>query len=263
LSHRPLPGTLFFSSLVFGQKPEYEFCAGFKDFASAQHVANPSVTPRKARSAYAAKLKSEGIAESEIARRLQLLATGTGQLEGDRYNRIYLESQPPFNQEPNHFLMKVVAGRKPGTALDYPMGAGRNAIYLAKPGWKVSGFDQSDVGVAMAQKRARELGLNLDVQAVPDDKYNFGKERFDLILFSWSMPLIDVQTVIDSLKPGGIVVSSVLIWAGVAVSFNRPMLAKGNKWGFSRVISPNGTWVPHGFTSMVRASDGQVACTIK
>ena len=206
MSHRLLPGILFFSFLVFGQKPEYDFYAGFKDFASAQHVANPSVTPHEVRSAYAAKLKSEGVAESEIARRVELLATDRGQLEADRYNRIYLDSHPPFNQEPNHFLMKVVAGRKPGTALDYAMGAGRNAIYLAKLGWKVSGFDQSDVGVAMAQKRARELGLNLDVQAVPDNQYNFGKERFDLILFSWSMPLIDVQTVIDSLKPGGLVV---------------------------------------------------------
>jgi hypothetical protein len=34
----------------------------------------------------------------------------------------------------------------------------------------------------------------------------FGKERFDLILFSWSMPLIPVEKVIASLKPGGIIV---------------------------------------------------------
>lgn len=199
-------GTLLCSLLALGQKPEYDFYTGFKDFASAQHAGNPSVTPQQVRAAYAAKLKSEGIPESEIARREKILATDRGQLEADRYNRVYLDSHSAYKHEPNHFLMEVVAGRTPGTALDYAMGEGRNALYLAQLGWKVSGFDQSDVAVAMAQKRAEELGLTLDAAAVPDSRYNFGKNRFDLILFSWAMPLIDVRTVIDSLKPGGIVV---------------------------------------------------------
>jgi len=86
------------------------------------------------------------------------------------------------------------------------MGAGRNALYLAKLGWKVSGFDPADKAVALAQQRARRLGLTLDTAAVPDSEYDFGKERFDLILFSWTMPLVPVQRVVDSLKHGGIVV---------------------------------------------------------
>ena len=43
----------------------------------------------------------------------------------------------------------------------------------------------------MAQKRARELGLALNAAAVADSGYDFGKERFDLVLFSWTMPLVD------------------------------------------------------------------------
>ena len=86
------------------------------------------------------------------------------------------------------------------------MGSGRNALYLAKLGWDVYGFDQSEVAVAAAQKRALELGLKLHTAAVSDSEYDFGKERFDLILFSWAMPLIDVRRVVDSLKPGGFVV---------------------------------------------------------
>jgi len=39
--------------------------------------------------------------------------------------------------------------------------------------------------------------------------YEFGKERFDLIVFSWAMPLIDVKKVVDSLKPGGARVNGV------------------------------------------------------
>ena len=49
------------------------------------------------------------------------------------------------------------------------------------------------------------MNVDLHNAAVSDSEYDFGKDRFDLILFSWSMPLIDVKKVIDSLKPGGIV----------------------------------------------------------
>jgi protein-L-isoaspartate O-methyltransferase len=60
--------------------------------------------------------------------------------------------------------------------------------------------------VGLAQQHAKELGLTLHTAAVRDTDYDFGKGRFDLILFSWTMPLVPVQTVVDSLKPGGIVV---------------------------------------------------------
>ena len=32
------------------------------------------------------------------------------------------------------------------------------------------------------------------------------KSRFDLIVFSWTMPLVPIQRIVDSLKPGGVVV---------------------------------------------------------
>ena len=67
------------------------------------------------------------------------------------------------------------------------------------------GFDQSAVAVGTAQKRARELGLTINAAAVPDSAYEFGKDRFDLIVFSWAMPLVDVKKVVDALKPDGIV----------------------------------------------------------
>jgi len=47
----------------------------------------------------------------------------------------------------------------------------------------------------MAEKRARELGLTIHAAAVPDSAYDFGKGRFDLVVFNWAMPLIDVKKV--------------------------------------------------------------------
>ncbi|HKD04540.1 MAG TPA: methyltransferase domain-containing protein [Bryobacteraceae bacterium] len=156
--------------------------------------------------AYAEELRKAGIPEKEIARRLDLLRNHRTELEADRWNRFYGDSASQYNREPNAFLAEVVHGMKPGVALDYAMGDGRNSLYLAKLGWTVYGFDISEVGVNAARQNASRLGLKIDAVTSSDANYNFGKDRFDLILFSWSMPLVDVRKVIDALKPSGVVV---------------------------------------------------------
>jgi len=201
--------TLLYLALAFGQKPEYDFYTEFRNsFTPKLRAENPSLllTNEEIVEKYAAKLKSEGVTENEIARRTGLIRTGHSLLEADYWNRFYTNSNANFNKAPNGFLMQMVEGRRPEAALDYGMGEGRNAIYLASLGWQVWGFDPADAGVALAQKRAKELGLTLHTDAVRDSEYDFGKERFDLVLFSWTMPLVPVQKVVDSLKPGGIVV---------------------------------------------------------
>lgn len=199
---------LLYSVLAFGQKPEYEFYFEFRTVfgEKVQEENHWSLTNERVFEKYAAKLKGDGIAESEIARRLRLLRTEHAALEADFYSRYYLNSNSNFNHAPNRFLMDMVKGRQTGVALDYGMGQGRNSIYLASLGWQVWGFDPAEAGVAIAERQAKNLGLTLHTSAVSDSEYDFGKDRFDLILFSWSMPLVPVQKVVDSLKPGGIVV---------------------------------------------------------
>ena len=199
---------LLYPALAFGQKLEYEFYYKFRaDFVPTLQEANHwSLTNEQILEKYAAKLKADGVAESEITRRIGLLRKEHNTLEADYWSRYYLDPDSNFNHTPNAFLMEVVKGKQPGVALDYGMGQGRNAIYLASLGWDVWGFDPAEGGIAIAQKRAKELGVTLHTSAVRDSEYDFGKQRFDLILFSWTMPVVPVEKVIDSLKPGGIVV---------------------------------------------------------
>ena len=204
---KPLIAGILTCAFALGQKPEYDFYREFRNvFVPQLRSQERSISEDSIAERYAVKLRSEGIAETEIRRRQRLIRSDRTLLENDYWNRFYLNDKSNFNRAPNAFLVQVVQGRPAGTALDYAMGEGRNAIYLASLGWSVSGFDPADAGVALAQKRAKELGLSLDLSAVRDSEYEFGKERFDLILFSWSMPVIPVERVIASLKPGGIIV---------------------------------------------------------
>jgi protein-L-isoaspartate O-methyltransferase len=189
------------------QKPEFDFYREFRNIIVPElRAANSGVSDEEILQRYAAILAKKGVPEKEIARRRELISTEKDRLESDYWNRFYLNPDSNFNRSPNGFLMKMIEGRSPGTALDYGMGEGRNAIYLAKLGWEVWGFDPADAAVAQARSRAEEFGLRLHAEAARDSEYEFGKDRFDLILFSWTMPLIPVARVVDSLKEGGIVV---------------------------------------------------------
>lgn len=106
---------------------------------------------------------------------------------------------------PNAFLVNASASMEPGDALDIGMGSGRNALHLARKGWQVVGLDISKVGVETAKSRAAADKLTLD--AIHGDMlaYDYGKSRFDLILFMYMGPLSSGlgQRVVDALKPGG------------------------------------------------------------
>jgi SAM-dependent methyltransferase len=127
--------------------------------------------------------------------------------ERERWNET-LTQGTAFNHEPNKLLVETVQGRKPGSALDLLMGQGRNAIFLASQGWKVTGVDIADQGLKLAQEEAARRKLKLDTVEADVDKYDLGKERWDLVtmIYAGADPklLARVQT---SIKKGGLFVT--------------------------------------------------------
>jgi 2-polyprenyl-3-methyl-5-hydroxy-6-metoxy-1,4-benzoquinol methylase len=111
-----------------------------------------------------------------------------------------------FNAQPNALLVETIKGRKPGTALDADMGEGRNAIYLAQQGWQVTGVDVADKALAYAQKRAAATGVQLTTELADMAKYDWGTNKWDLIVLSYAGGRDYATRVAKALKPGGIVV---------------------------------------------------------
>jgi hypothetical protein len=132
------------SSLAVAQNPDYDFYPEFRSWNQQLLRIERSLSPGQALEKYAAKLRSEGTGDAEIQRRENLIRNSRNSLEADFWNRFFTHGKGVagiYNEAPNSFLTEVVQGLKPGTALDYGMGSGRNALYLAKLGWQVSGFD--------------------------------------------------------------------------------------------------------------------------
>lgn len=112
-----------------------------------------------------------------------------------------------FNKEPNQLLVDVIAKVKPGTALDVAMGQGRNALYLASRGWKVTGVDFSDEGVRAAREAALARHLSLDAVDADLETYDLGVARWDLVALLYAPSVKGMlERAARSVKPGGLVV---------------------------------------------------------
>jgi 2-polyprenyl-3-methyl-5-hydroxy-6-metoxy-1,4-benzoquinol methylase len=155
---------------------------------------------------YRRYLAGEGFKAADIDNQIQLVNSRGDALEVERWNRILTAEKPAFNTEPNAFLVDMVKGRTPGTALDVGMGQGRNAIWLAKQGWDVTGFDPADKAVALARKNADAAGLRLKSEITTEEKFDFGTNQWDLILLSYVGGREIHEKVEKALKPHGVVI---------------------------------------------------------
>jgi len=101
-------------------------------------------------------------------------------VEGAMWNRRYAEH--PWPTEPDVGLVERAEPLAPGRALDLGCGTGRNSLWLARHGWRVTGVDASSVGLSMALQSARESGVDLEVVEADLLQYRPALEGFDLVV---------------------------------------------------------------------------------
>ncbi len=122
------------------------------------------------------------------------------------YNILYSSGSDVFTREPNALLVEAVRNRKPGRALDVGMGQGRNALFLARNGWDVTGFDSADEGIRQAKSEAARLAVRLTAEVSTFEAFDFGSEKWDLIVLTYEPTKAIAPRVVQALRPGGIVV---------------------------------------------------------
>jgi tellurite methyltransferase len=108
---------------------------------------------------------------------------------------------------PSPFLVEHTGLLPAGTALDIAMGAGRNAVYLAEHGFRVTGVDNDPEALRQAEERAHARGVSLTaIRGDLEHGYVIPPEDYDVIIcFNYlHRPLF--PAVRAALKPGGTVV---------------------------------------------------------
>ncbi|MCC9066080.1 class I SAM-dependent methyltransferase [Flavobacterium piscisymbiosum] len=99
----------------------------------------------------------------------------------DRWNDRYSSEEFAYGTAPNNFLKEQLEKLNPGSILFPAEGEGRNAVFAAQIGWKVSAFDISAEGKNKALKLAEANNIVIDYQVGELETLNYQAEQFDAI----------------------------------------------------------------------------------
>lgn len=121
-----------------------------------------------------------------------------------RWDLLYGRSGYVYGKVPVKFLVEnyhLIPGK--GKVLDLGMGEGRNAIFLAKNDYNVTGIDISTVAIKKAEELAKEAGVVITTIAADAKKYQFSPGSFDAILCFYYVDRDLIPLIEKLLKPGG------------------------------------------------------------
>jgi 2-polyprenyl-3-methyl-5-hydroxy-6-metoxy-1,4-benzoquinol methylase len=129
-------------------------------------------------------------------------------MDREEWDRRYAGSDLLWSAEPNRFLVAEVAGLAAGRALDLACGEGRNAVWLAQRGWRVTGVDFSEVAIEKARRLVAARHVEVEWLVADLLQYRFAGEEFELvILFYLQVPVVEREQTVRSsataVAPGG------------------------------------------------------------
>jgi len=110
------------------------------------------------------------------------------------WNERYGKEAFAYGQQPNNYLKEQLEKLQTGQILFPAEGEGRNAVYAAKLGWKVSAFDISLEGKNKALKLAKSFGVEIDYQVGDINDLNFELQQFDAIAFIYAHFSSDIKS---------------------------------------------------------------------
>ena len=126
------------------------------------------------------------------------------------WNERYGEPGFFYGTEPNDFLVANAERLPPkGEVLCLAEGEGRNAVFLARRGFRVTGVDGSAVGLAKARALATERGVEIQTVVADLEAFELGVARWDAIVSIWCHTTAALRArlhraVVAALRPGGV-----------------------------------------------------------
>jgi len=111
------------------------------------------------------------------------------------------------NVEPASFLVEHLGLLPTGRVLDIAMGNGRNAIFLARQGFKVEGVDISAEAINKALKVARKEKVAIEAQVADLEKdYWIKPGYYDAIICFYYLQRSLIPQIKEGLRRGGVIV---------------------------------------------------------
>jgi SAM-dependent methyltransferase len=135
----------------------------------------------------------------------------SGGVDRQRWDERYSGTEFEWSTRPNQFVAAELAGLPPGRALDLAAGEGRNTVWLAERGWRVTAVDFSRVGLDKGRKLSAARGVpdgQVDWVVADLTDYEPDHGAFDLVLVAYLQVDAALRAKVlagaaDALAPGG------------------------------------------------------------
>jgi SAM-dependent methyltransferase len=135
-------------------------------------------------------------------------------MDAGAWDARYAAAELVWSARPNQFVEAELADLPPGRALDLASGEGRNALWLAERGWKVTAVDFSLVGLdkgrSMQHRREQAVGRELRIEWLDANvlEHTPAPASYDLTLMAYLQLVpehrrIAVRTGFAALRVGG------------------------------------------------------------
>ena len=129
-------------------------------------------------------------------------------MDREAWNQRYADAELVWSAEANRFLVEEVVDLQPGRALDLGAGEGRNAIWLAERGWRVTAVDFSGIALQKARRLADARGVEVNWIEADLRSYSPARAAFDLVVLVYiHLPVEERRAVVrragDAVAAGG------------------------------------------------------------
>ena len=99
------------------------------------------------------------------------------------WNARYAGEEFVYGREPNDFLVQAAPAIPPrGTVLCLADGEGRNSVWLARQGFRVTAVDVAEQGLAKGRELARASGVEIETRVADVTRFDLGVGRWDAIV---------------------------------------------------------------------------------
>jgi SAM-dependent methyltransferase len=132
---------------------------------------------------------SSGVSHWNSARLpMTLLIRKSIQVDSQQWDERYSGTEFEWTTRPNQFVAAELADLPPGRALDLAAGEGRNTVWLAERGWRVTAVDFSRVGLEKGRKLSAARGVDearVDWIVADLNDYEPERDAYDLVLIAY------------------------------------------------------------------------------
>lgn len=128
--------------------------------------------------------------------------------EADRmhWDSLFNKAAYVYGRDPAPFLKDHIGLLPVGKVLDIATGEGRNAVFMAKKGFQVTGVDYSDVALAKARRLAHDNRAQIHVINADLNEYVIKPESYDVIVNIDFLLRTLLPEIKKGVKHGGMVV---------------------------------------------------------